>query len=339
MKQPRVCIQLGWHQRGEGRHHATHHACRDSPVQRSKQQTPAASARETECSKVSGIDTSCAAEHLERYKIIGEHGASECLPEGTSSLGHCVLVQRRHDIEPFVIARAQPKLLPQGVLRSDQSGELGRWMSQIKLAAAPRERVVHEHDVAPTCQVVGRSPTRVVRSTKPNSTRVSAIAEVDQLLSTNRTDPAMAVQTQHPRQAAAYARRAQQPSGGVGPVTHGPPKPANLNPIQAPTSLIVHGWSTAGLAQAQYPTQCGCRRVRSDVRLSRSYGGRPVLIAGNRVRAVEALLRGVCGQLGTRTSARRTSTRTTQQAHLNKIIKRRTPPSCTVMKAFSTGAR
>ena len=55
---------------------------------------------------ISAIDTSCAAEHLERYKIIGEHRASEGLPESTSSLGHCVLVQPSHDIEPFVIARA-----------------------------------------------------------------------------------------------------------------------------------------------------------------------------------------------------------------------------------------
>ncbi len=295
MKQPRVCIQLGWHQRGEGRHHATHHASRDSPVQRSKQQTPAASTREPNAPRCPG--------------------STPAVPLSTSSA-----------------TRSSASTAP-------ANGELGRWMRQIKSAAAPRERVVHEYEVAPTCQVVGRSPTRVVGVTKPNSTRVSVIAEVDQLLSANRTDPAMAVQTQHPGQAAAYARRAQQPSGGVGPVTHGPPKPANLNPIQAPTSLIVHGWSRAGLAQAQYPTQCGCRRVRSDVRLSRSYGGRPVFIAGNRVRAVEALLCGVGGQLGTRTSARRTSTRTTQQAHLNKIIKRRTPPSCTVVKAFSTDAR
>jgi hypothetical protein len=158
---------------------------------------------------------------------------------------------------------------------------------------------VHEYDVAPPSQVVGRSLTRVVPSTKPNSTRVRAITEVDQLLSANRTDAAMAVQTQHTRQAAAYAGRAQQPSGGVRPVTYGPPKPANLNPVQASTSLIVHGRSRAGLAQAQYSTQCGGRRVHSDIGLSRSYGGRPVLIAGNRVRAVEALLRGVSAQLGT----------------------------------------
>ena len=46
------------------------------------------------------------AEHLERHKIIGEHRASECLPESASSLGHCVFVQPRHEIEPFVIARA-----------------------------------------------------------------------------------------------------------------------------------------------------------------------------------------------------------------------------------------
>ena len=95
----------------------------------------------TECSKVSGIDTSCAAEDIERYKIIGEHCASECLPESTSSLGHCVFVQRRDDIEPFVLARAYAKLLPQSVLCSDQSGEPGRWMRQIKSSAAPRERV------------------------------------------------------------------------------------------------------------------------------------------------------------------------------------------------------
>ena len=254
MKQPRVGIQLGWHQRGEGRHHATHYACRDSPVQRSKQQTPAASARETECSKASGIDTSCAAEHLERYKIIGEHRASEGLPESTSSLGHCVFVQRRDDIEPFVIARAHAKLLPQSVLCSDQSGEPGRWMRQIKSSAAPRERIVHEYGVAATSQVVGRSPTRVIRSTKPNSAWVRVIIEINQLLSANRTDAAMAVHTQHAGQAASYARRAQQPSGGVRPVTHGPPKPANLNPIQASTSLIVHSRSRTELAQTQYPT-------------------------------------------------------------------------------------
>jgi hypothetical protein len=158
---------------------------------------------------------------------------------------------------------------------------------------------VHEHDVAPTSQVVGRSPTRVVRSTKPNSTRMRVVAEVDQLLRANRTDSAMAVQTQYTREAAAYADRAQQPRGGVRPVTHRPPKPANLNPIQPPTSLIVHGRSRAGLAQAQYSTQCGGRRVHSEIGLSRPYGGRPVLIAGNRVRAVEALLRGVSAQLGT----------------------------------------
>src|SRR6185437_12280888 len=164
-----------------------------SPVQRSKQQTPAASARETECSEASGIDTSGAAEHLERYKIIGEHCTRKRLPEGTSSLGHCVLVQPRHDIEPFVIARPHPKLLPQSVLCSDQSGESRRWMRQIKSSAAPRESVVHKDGVAPTSQVVGRSPTGVIRSTKPNSTRVRVIAEINELLSANRTHAAMAV--------------------------------------------------------------------------------------------------------------------------------------------------
>ena len=197
---------------------------------------------------------------------------------------------------------------------------------------------MHEHDVAPTSQVVGRSPTRVVRSTKPNSTRVRVITKINQLLSANRTDAAMAVQTQHTREAAAYAGRAQQPSGGVRPVTHGPPKPANLNPIQPPTSLIVHGRSRAGLAQAQYSTQCGGRRVRSDIGLSRAYGGRPVIIAANRVRPVEALLRGVSGQLGT-PGRRAGPLGHTHQAHRDMIIKRGTPPSCTVVKAFSTGAR
>ena len=43
----------------------------------------------------------------------------------------------------------------------------------------------------------------------------------------------------------------------------------------------------------------GGRRVHSDIGLGRSYGGRPVLIPGNRVRPVEALLRGISGQLGT----------------------------------------
>ena len=75
-------------------------------------------------------------------------------------------------------------------------------MRQIKSSAAPRERIVHEYDVAPTSQVVGRSPTRVVRSTKPNSTRVRVITEINQLLSANRTDAAMAVHTQHAGQAA-----------------------------------------------------------------------------------------------------------------------------------------
>ena len=172
-------------------------------------------------------------------------------------------------------------------------------MRQIKSSAAPRERVVHEYGVAPTSQVVGRSPTGVVGSTKPNSTRVRVITEINQLLSANRTDAAMAVQTKHARQAAAYPRRAQQPSRDIRPITHGPPKPANLNPIYASTSLIVHSRSRTGLAQAQYPTQRGGRRVHSDVGPSRSYDGRPVLIAGNRVRAIETLLHGFSGQLGT----------------------------------------
>ena len=122
---------------------------------------------------------------------------------------------------------------------------------------------------------------------------------IDELLTADRADAAMAMQTQYAGQAATYACRTQQPSSRIRPVTHRPPKSANLDPIQALASLIVDSRYRAGLSQPEHPTQGGARQVRSRVRLSGSYGCRPVLITCNRIRAVTALLVGVRDQLGT----------------------------------------
>jgi hypothetical protein len=235
----------------------------------------------------------------QRRKIVGQHSTRKRLTERTGSLRQSVFVQPRDQIEPFVVARVHPKLLPKSVLRSNESREPRRRGGEIKLSAAPREGVVHEYGVTLTSQVVGRSTTRVIVRTKPHSTRVRVRTTIDELLTADRADAAVAMQTQYAGQAATYACRTQQPSSRIRPVTHRPPKSANLDSIQALASLVVDSRYRAGLSQPEHPTQGGARQVRSRVGLSGSYSCRPVLIACNRIRAVTALLVGVRDQLGT----------------------------------------
>jgi hypothetical protein len=268
-------------------------------IQRCEQQAAATSAGETERPHACGINTSRRRKDSQRRQIVGQHGARKRLAECTGSLSHSVFVQPRDQIEPFVVARVHPKLMPESVLRSNESGEPRRQVGEIKSSATPREGVVHEYRVTLTSQVVGRSTTRVVLPTKPHGTRVRVRTTIDELLTADRADAAMAMQTQYAGQAATYACGTQQPSSRIRPVTHRPPKSANLDPIQALASLIVDSRSRAGLSQPEHPTQDGARQVRSRVRLSGSYSCRPVLIACNRIRAVTAPLLGVGGQLCT----------------------------------------
>jgi hypothetical protein len=299
VQQPGVHVKLGWHWGGDGRHHAAHDARGYSVVQRCEQQAAATSAGETERSQPCGINTGRRRKDSQRRQIVGQHGARKRLAERTGSLRQSVFVQPRDQIEPFVVARVHPKLLPKSVLGSNESREPRRRGGEIKSSATPREGVVHEYGVTLTSQVVGRSTTRVIVRAKPHSTRVRVRTTIDELLTADRADAAMAMQTQYAGQAATYACRTQQPSSRIWPVTERPPKSANLDSIQALASLIVDGRCTAGLSQPEYPTQRGARRVEVRVRLGGSYGCRPVLIACNRIRAVDAPLVGVRGQLGT----------------------------------------
>ena len=154
-----------------------------------------------------------------------------------------------------------------------------------------------KHCIALTSQFIGGGPARVIRDAQSSSWRARVGSEVDQLLSANGPYAAMTVHTKYARQPAAYACRAQQPCRGLGTIAHRPAKPTDQDSVQAPTAVVKHccRWATE-FSQAEDPAQRRASRVRSDIRLGRPHGPRPVFVSGDRVWTRHRPRRGRSGQ-------------------------------------------